>query len=81
MILENYYRFKFAFMNCKSYADLIERGSEVIQEIETFRELGVAYMDSEDDYHRFVIDTNDKRKIKRLKRMGFIKVDEDGLFS
>ena len=73
--------FKFQFNDCKNYVDLIERGSEVIQEIETFRELGVAYMNNDDDYHRFVIDTNDKRKIKRLKRMGFIKVDEDGLFS
>ena len=61
--------------------DLIERGSEVIQEIETYQELGVQFMHSDDDYHRFVIDTNDKRKIKRLKRYGFIKVDEDGLFS
>jgi len=81
MILENYFRFKFQFNNCKNYVDLIERGSEVIQEIETFRELGVAYMNNDDDYHRFVIDTNDKRKIKRLKRMGFVKVDERGLFS
>jgi hypothetical protein len=53
----------------------------VIQEIETYRELGVQFMHSDDDYHRFVIDTNDKRKIKRLKRYGFIKVDEEGLFS
>ena len=81
MILENYFRFKFQFNNCKNYVDLIERGSEVIQEIETFRELGVAYMNNDDDYHRFVIDTNDKRKIKRLKRMRFIKVDEYGFFS
>ena len=66
MILENYFRFKFQFNDCKNYVDLIERGSEVIQEIETFRELGVAYMNSDDDYHRFVIDTNDKRK-KRLR--------------
>ena len=81
MILENYFRFKFQFNNCKNYVDLNERGSEVIQEIETFREVGVAYMNNDDDYHRFVIDTNDKRKIKRLKRMGFVKVDERGLFS
>ena len=81
MILENYFRFKFQFNNCKNYVDLIERGSEVIQEIETFRELGVAYMNNDDDYHRFVIDTNDIRKIKWLKRMGFVKVDERGLFS
>ena len=38
-------------------------------------------MDNDNDYHRFVINTNDKRKIKRLKRMGFVKVDEQGLFS
>ena len=73
MILEKFFRFKFQFEDCKTYVDLIERGSEVIQEIETYRELDIKYMNNVNDYHHFEIDTNDKRKIKRLKRMGFVK--------
>ena len=73
MILEKFFRFKLQFEDCKDYVDLIERGSEVIQEIETYRELDIKYMNYADDCHYFEIDTNDKRKIKRLKRLGFVK--------
>ena len=73
MILEKFFRFKLQFEDCKNYVDLIERGSEVIQEIETYRELDIKYENNVNDYHHFEIDTNDKRKIKRLKRMGFVK--------
>ena len=73
MILEKFFRFEFQFEDCKTYVDLIERGSEVIQEIETYRELDIKYMNYVDDCHYFEIDTNDKRKIKRLKRLGFVK--------
>ena len=73
MILEKFFRFKLQFEDCKNYVDLIERGSEVIQEIETYRELDIKYENNVNDYHHFEIDTNDKRKIKRLKRLGFVK--------
>ena len=73
MILEKFFRFKLQFEDCKNYVDLISRGSDVIQEIETYRELDIKYMNNVNDYHHFEIDTNDKRKIKRLKRMGFVK--------
>ena len=73
MILEKFFRFKLQFEDCKNYVDLISRGSEVIQEIETYRELDIKYENNVNDYHHFEIDTNDKRKIKRLKRMGFVK--------
>ena len=73
MILEKFFRFKLQFEDCKNYVDLISRGSEVIQEIETYRELDIKYMNYVDDCHYFEIETNDKRKIKRLKRLGFVK--------
>ena len=73
MILEKFFRFKLQFEDCKNYVDLISRGSEVIQEIETYRELDIKYENNVNDYHHFEIDTNDKRKIKRLKRLGFVK--------
>ena len=73
MILEKFFRFKLQFEDCKTYVDLISRGSEVIQEIETYRELDIKYMNNVNDHHHFEIDTNNKRTIKRLKRMGFVK--------
>tara|TARA_B100000029_G_scaffold257807_1_gene254539 strand:+ start:369 stop:596 length:228 start_codon:yes stop_codon:yes gene_type:complete len=73
MILEKFFRFKFQFDDCKTYVDLISRASDVIQEIETYRELDIKYTNNVNDYHHFEIETNDKRKIKRLKRMGFVK--------
>ena len=73
MLFEKYFRFKFQFDKCKTYVDLIERCSEVIQELETYKELDIKYINNVNDYHHFEIDTNDKRKIKRLKRLGFVK--------
>ena len=73
MMFEKYFRFEFQFEDCKTYVDLIERCSEVIQELETYKELDIKYMNNVNDYHHFEIDTNDKRKIKRLKRLGFVK--------
>ena len=73
MILEKYFRFKFQFEDCKNYVDLIERCCKVIEELETYKELDIKYMKNVNDHHHFEIDTNDKRKVKRLKRLGFVK--------
>ena len=73
MILEKYSKFEFQFEDCKTYSDLIERCCKVVQEIETYRELDIKYMNNVNDHHHFEIDTNDKRKVKRLKRLGFVK--------
>ena len=73
MMFEKYFRFEFQFDKCKTYVDLIERCSEVIQELETYKELDIKYMNNVNDHHHFEIDTNDKRKVKRLKRLGFVK--------
>ena len=60
-----------------TYNDLILTCTKVIDEIEELRELGAEYdnQSSTDDYHFFRIDETDKRKIKKLKRLGFIKYD------
>ena len=73
MMFEKYFRFEFQFDKCKTYVDLIERCSEVIQKLETYKELDIKYMNNVNDHHHFEIDTNNKRTIKRLKRMGFVK--------
>ena len=73
MMFEKYFRFEFQFDKCKTYVDLIERCSKVIQELETYKELDIKYMNNVNDHHHFEIDTNNKRTIKRLKRMGFVK--------
>ena len=73
MMFEKYFRFEFQFDKCKTYVDLIERCSEVIQKLETYKELDIKYMNNVNDHHHFEIDTNNKRTIKRLKRLGFVK--------
>jgi|TARA_B100000959_G_scaffold278068_1_gene335721 hypothetical protein len=77
MTFELLKRFKFEFSHCKTYNDLILTCTKVIDEIEELRELGAEYdnQSSTDDYHFFRIDETDKRKIKKLKRLGFIKYD------
>ena len=78
MILESTIRFKHIFNHCKTYGDLIEQLEDTIETIEQYKSLGVIKIKegSEDDYHIFEIETEDPKKIKELRRMGFQEIDE-----
>ena len=78
MRIENIFRFKLTFTNCKTYEDVFETLEEVKDHFFTLRALGVKKVGgAEDDYHHFEIDTEDKKIIKELKDMGFAEPEEE----
>ena len=79
MILEDTFRFKLIFTDCKSYEDVFGRLKWVENHFKTLKSLGVEKSGdgAEDDYHRLEIDTEDPQKIKKLKDMGFMEQEED----
>jgi len=79
MILEDTFRFKLTFTDCKTYEDVFDRLKEVENHFKTLKSLGVVKTDegSEDDYHRLEIDTEDPEIIKKLKDMGFAEPEEE----
>jgi len=74
MILERTHRFKFSFTHCKTYEDVFGQLKDLENEFKILKSLGVEKLHegSEDDYHRFEIETGDPKKIHKLKEMGFI---------
>ena len=74
MILEDTFRFKLIFTDCKSYEDVFGRLKWVENHFKTLKSLNVEKSGdgAEDDYHRLEIDTDDPKKIKQLKDMGFM---------
>jgi len=78
MRLEDTFRFKLIFTNCKSYEDVFEMLKWVENHFKTLKSLGVEKSGdgAEDDYHRLEIDTDDPKKIKQLKDMGFMDQKE-----
>ena len=77
MILENTFRFKHTFTECKTYEDVFGMLKQVEDHFKTLKSLGVKKTDgAEDDYHRLEIDTDDPKKIKQLKDMGFVDQKE-----
>ena len=78
MILERTHRFKFSFTHCKSYEDVFGQLKDLENEFKILKSLGVEKLDqgTEDDYHHFEIETEDKNKIKELMDMGFIDQKE-----
>jgi hypothetical protein len=79
MILEDTFRFKLFFSNCKSYDDVFAALKWLEDHFLTLESLGVVKTDegSEDDYHRLEIDTEDPEIIKKLKDMGFAEPEEE----
>ena len=78
MILENTFRFKHTFTECKNYEDVFGMLKDVETYFKTLKSLGVKKLDgSEDDYHGLEIDTEDPKKIKQLKDMGFNEQEEE----
>ena len=78
MILEDNFRFKLTFTNCKTYDDVFERLSEVEDHFKILKSLGVKKIGGEeDDYHRLEIDTEDPKIIKKLKDMGFGEPEDE----
>mgnify|MGYP000026409747 CR=1 FL=1 len=79
MKLENTFRFKLTFTNCKTYEDIFERLKWVEDYFKTIKSLGVKKTDgAEDDYHRLELETPNPKKIKQLKKLGFM--DEEELY-
>ena len=77
MILENIFRFKLTFTECKTYDDIFGMLKYSENYFKTLKSLGVKKLDgAEDDYHRLEIDTDDPKKIKQLKDMGFIEEEK-----
>tara|TARA_R110000772_G_scaffold80284_1_gene171421 strand:+ start:132 stop:377 length:246 start_codon:yes stop_codon:yes gene_type:complete len=80
MIIENIFRFKFAFNDCDTYGEIFERLEEVKDQFETLESLGVKKVGgAEDDYHRLQINTKDPKIIKKLKDLGFAQPGEEQL--
>ena len=78
MRIENIFRFKLTFTNCKTYEDVFETLKEVEDHFRTLKSLGVKKVGGEeDDYHRLEIDTEDPKIIKKLKDMGFGTPEEE----
>ena len=78
MILENIFRFKHTFTECKTYEDVFGMLKDVETYFETLKSLGVIKSGgSEEDYHFLEIDTADPKKIKQLKDMGFNEQEEE----
>jgi len=78
MRIENTFRFKFAFTNCKTYEDVFEELKDVEDHFKTLKSLGVKKIGcEEDDYHRLEIDTEDPKIIKKLRDMGFAEPEEE----
>ena len=79
MILEDSFRFKLTFTDCKTYEDVFERLKWVEDHFKTLKSLGVEKTGdgSDDDYHRLEIDTEDPEKIKKLKDMGFMELEDE----
>ena len=78
MRIENIFRFKLTFTNCKTYEDVFETLEEVKDHFFTLRALGVKKVGGEeDDYHRLEIDTEDPKTIKKLKDMGYAEPEEE----
>ena len=78
MRIENTFRFKFAFTNCKTYEDVFEELKDVEDHFKTLKSLGVKKIGGEeDDYHRLEIDTEDPKIIKKLRDMGFAEPEEE----
>ena len=80
MILENTFRFKFTFAECKTYEDVFEMLKYLENYFKTLKSLDVEKLDQgvEDDYHQLEIETEDLQKIKKLKDMGFMEIEEEG---
>ena len=70
MRIENTFRFKLTFTNCKTYEDVFERLEEVKDHFFTLRALGVKKVGGEeDDYHRLEIDTEDPQLLKDIEKL------------
>jgi hypothetical protein len=86
MRLELTYRAKFLFMQDKPLTKIddfiftLNNSVEFFNELKkTFKENNLKYeiYGSEDDYSTFVVDTDNKIKIKLLKKLGFHRQYED----
>lgn len=78
MILEDTFRFKLTFSNCRTYEDVFEMLKDVEDHFKILKSLGVKKIGGEeDDYHRLEINTEDPKIIKKLKDMGFAEPEEE----
>jgi len=78
MIIENIFRFKFAFTDCDTYGEVFERLEEIKDHFKTLETLGVKKVGgAKDDYHRLQINAKDPKIIKQLKDMGFAEPEEE----
>jgi len=72
MILEDTFRFKLIFSNCKSYEDVFETLKWVENHFKNLKSLGVKKTEgAEDDYHRLELETPNPK-------LGFM--DEEELY-
>ena len=78
MRLEDAFRFKLIFTECKTYEDVFEMLKWLEEYFKNLKSLGVKKTGhgAEDDYHHLEIDTDDPKKIKQLKEMGFIEEEK-----
>jgi len=78
MKLEDTFRFKLTFTDCKTYEEVFGMLKWVENYFKTLKSLGVKKTGdgAEDDYHWLEIDTEDPDKIKKLKDMGFTEGPE-----
>ena len=80
MLIENIFRFKYAFDDCDTYGEVFERLEEIKDQFTTLETLGVKKVGgAKDDYHHLQINTEDPKKIKKLKDMGFAETTEEEL--
>ena len=79
MKLENTFRFKLPFTDCKTYEEVFGMLKWVENYFKTLNSLDVKKTGdgAEDDYHRLEIETEDPEKIKQLKDMGFTEQEEE----
>jgi len=78
MRIENTFRFKLTFTECKTYEDVFEMLNYVEVHFKILKSPGVKKVGGEeDDYHRLEIDTEDPKIIKKLKDMGFAEPEEE----
>tara|TARA_R110001599_G_scaffold186374_1_gene380625 strand:+ start:216 stop:497 length:282 start_codon:yes stop_codon:yes gene_type:complete len=76
-VLRDQFRFKFAFSHCKTYDDIFKTLEYLKKYFKDLKRMKVEKHDgNEDDYHQFYIETTDKNKIKKLKKLGFY-IDKD----
>ncbi len=68
ILLEKTIRFKFEFIHAKKYIHLQNTLDKLKEELKHLEASGVKYISSEDDYHRFEINTSDPSIINLLRK-------------